>query len=65
MTLTDVLFNPSPAPVPITQVGLSIGGLAGFSVGGSHSKSSRFVESRSKSDKFSYTTHDLNCEYYT
>lgn len=49
----------------MTQVGLSIGRVFGFSVGGSHSKSSRFVESRSKSDKFSYTTHDLNCEYYT
>lgn len=65
MTSTDVLFKPNPAPVPVTQVGLGIRGLASFSVGGSHSKSSRFVESRSKSDKFSYTTHDLNCEYYT
>ncbi|CAB1426837.1 unnamed protein product [Pleuronectes platessa] len=47
------------------KVGLSVQGLGGFAVGGSHSKSTQFAESRSRKDKFSFTTHDLNCKYYT
>lgn len=62
---TDVGFNLNPAPVPMSQVGLSLPKLGGFAVGGSHSKSSKFAEGHSNSDKFSFTTHDLNCKYYT
>ncbi|XP_060946794.1 perforin-1.3 [Limanda limanda] len=47
------------------KVGLSVAGLGGFAVGGSHSESSKFAESRSRKDKFSFTTHNLNCQYYT
>uniref|UniRef100_A0A8D3C041 Perforin 1.3 n=1 Tax=Scophthalmus maximus TaxID=52904 RepID=A0A8D3C041_SCOMX len=47
------------------KVGLGIKGVAGFAVGGSHSTSSRFAESRSRKDKFSFTTHDFKCKYYT
>ncbi|XP_044037441.1 perforin-1.3 [Siniperca chuatsi] len=45
--------------------GLGVTGLGGFAVGGSHSFSSKFAESRSRKDKFSYTTHDFQCKYYT
>ncbi|XP_018543632.1 LOW QUALITY PROTEIN: perforin-1.3 [Lates calcarifer] len=47
------------------KVGLSIAGLGGFAVGGSHSVSSQFAESHSRKDKFSFTTHNFNCKYYT
>uniref|UniRef100_A0A672Y474 Perforin-1-like n=1 Tax=Sphaeramia orbicularis TaxID=375764 RepID=A0A672Y474_9TELE len=47
------------------KVGLSLPNLGGFAVGGSHSTSSKFAESRSKKDKFSFTTHDFKCRYYT
>ncbi|XP_035036487.1 perforin-1.3 [Hippoglossus stenolepis] len=47
------------------KVGLSVAGLGGFAVGGSHSTSTHFAESRSRKDKFSFTTHDFNCKYYT
>ncbi|XP_040918341.1 perforin-1.3 [Toxotes jaculatrix] len=47
------------------KVGLSVAGLAGFAVGGSHSTSSRFAESHSRKDKFSFTTHDFKCKYYS
>ncbi|KAI3359607.1 hypothetical protein L3Q82_013795, partial [Scortum barcoo] len=47
------------------KVGLGLVGLGGFAVGGSHSKSSEFAESHSRNDKFSYTTHDFKCKYYT
>uniref|UniRef100_UPI0037E8AFE1 perforin-1.3 n=1 Tax=Semicossyphus pulcher TaxID=241346 RepID=UPI0037E8AFE1 len=47
------------------KVGLSIPGLGGFAVGGSHSTSTKFAESRSRKDKFSFTTHDFKCKYYT
>ncbi|XP_070779756.1 perforin-1.3 [Enoplosus armatus] len=46
------------------KVGLSVAELGGFAVGGSHSTSSKFAESRSRKDKFSFTTHDFNCKYY-
>uniref|UniRef100_UPI003AAE4D6C perforin-1.3 n=1 Tax=Centroberyx gerrardi TaxID=166262 RepID=UPI003AAE4D6C len=47
------------------KVGLSIGGKFGFAVGGSHSKSSSFATSHSKKDKFSFTSHEFKCKYYT
>ncbi|XP_027132106.1 perforin-1.3 isoform X2 [Larimichthys crocea] len=47
------------------KVGLSLPGLGGFAVGGSHSKTSRFAESHSRKDKFSFTTHNFQCKYYT
>uniref|UniRef100_A0A667WBF8 Perforin 1.3 n=1 Tax=Myripristis murdjan TaxID=586833 RepID=A0A667WBF8_9TELE len=47
------------------KVGLSVGGLFGFAVGGSHSKSSRFASSHTKQDKFSFTSHEFKCKYYT
>ncbi|XP_074552436.1 perforin-1.3 [Halichoeres trimaculatus] len=47
------------------KVGLSLPGIGGFAVGGSHSTSSSFAESRSRKDKFSFTTHDFQCKYYT
>ncbi|CAJ1075470.1 perforin-1.3 [Xyrichtys novacula] len=47
------------------KVGLGIPGIGGFAVGGSHSVSSKFTESRSRKDKFSFTTHDFKCKYYT
>lgn len=47
------------------KVGLSIPGIGGFAAGGSHSKSSSFAESRSRKDKFSFTSHDFQCKYYT
>ncbi|KAM9346594.1 LOW QUALITY PROTEIN: perforin-1.3 [Symphorus nematophorus] len=47
------------------KVGLSLAGLGGFAVGGSHSKSSAFAESHGRKDKFSFTTHDVRCKYYT
>lgn len=51
--------------VDVAQVGLSLPGLGGFAVGGSHSKTSRFAESHSRKDKFSFTTHNFQCKYYT
>nr|XP_046271053.1 perforin-1.3 [Scatophagus argus] len=47
------------------KIGLGIPGLGGLAVGGSHSVSSQFAESHSRKDKFSFTTHDLQCKYYT
>ncbi|XP_041634209.1 perforin-1.3 [Cheilinus undulatus] len=47
------------------KVGLGIPRLGGFAVGGSHSFSSKFAESRSRKDKFSFTAHNFNCKYYT
>ncbi|XP_070703913.1 perforin-1.3 [Pempheris klunzingeri] len=47
------------------KIGLNIAGLGGFAVGGSHSSSSKFAETHSRKDKFSFTTHDLACKYYT
>ncbi|XP_047427489.1 perforin-1.3 [Mugil cephalus] len=47
------------------KVGLNVAGVAGVAIGGSHSTSSNFAESRSKKDKFSYTTHEFKCDYYT
>ncbi|XP_034566726.1 perforin-1.3 [Notolabrus celidotus] len=47
------------------KVGLGLPGLGGFAVGGSHSFSTKFAESRSRKDKFSFTTHDFKCKYYT
>ncbi|XP_029944831.1 perforin-1.3 [Salarias fasciatus] len=47
------------------KVGLKIGGLAGFATGGSHSDTTKFVESRSKRDKSSFLTHHFQCEYYS
>ncbi|KAM6965960.1 perforin-1.3 [Tautogolabrus adspersus] len=47
------------------KVGLSVPGVGGFAVGGSHSSTSNFAESRSRKDKFSFTTHNFNCKYYT
>lgn len=48
-----------------SQVGLGIKGIAGVAIGGSHSMSSTFAESRSRSDKFSFTSHEFKCKYYT
>ncbi|KAM3597978.1 uncharacterized protein V6R79_012003 [Siganus canaliculatus] len=47
------------------KVGLGIPGLGGFAVGGSHSTTSKFAESRGRKDKFSFTTLDTMCKYYT
>ncbi|KAJ0058538.1 hypothetical protein NL108_016629, partial [Boleophthalmus pectinirostris] len=47
------------------KVGLGLPGLGGVAVGGSHSKSSTFAQSHSKSDKFSFIRHKVSCEYYT
>lgn len=47
------------------KVGLKIAGLAGFATGGSYSSSTKFAESRSKKDKFSFLTHLFQCEYYS
>ncbi|XP_013769972.1 perforin-1.3 [Pundamilia nyererei] len=47
------------------KVGLGIKGIAGVAIGGSHSMSSTFAESRSRSDKFSFTSHEFKCKYYT
>ncbi|KAM9744840.1 perforin-1.3 [Menidia menidia] len=47
------------------KVGLGIPNLFGFSIGGSHSVSSKFAETRSRTDKFSFTSLDLQCKYYS
>lgn len=47
------------------KVGLGLPGVGGVAFGGTHSKSSTFAQSRSKSDKFSFIKHDLSCQYYT
>ncbi|CAF95615.1 unnamed protein product, partial [Tetraodon nigroviridis] len=47
------------------KVGLSLPLIGGAAVGGSHSRSSQFASSHSRKDKFSFTTHNLKCSYYT
>ncbi|XP_038565021.1 perforin-1.3 [Micropterus salmoides] len=47
------------------KVGLGISGLGGFAIGGSHSTTSKFAESHSRKDKFSFVTHNFECKYYT
>uniref|UniRef100_A0A4W6F787 Perforin 1.3 n=1 Tax=Lates calcarifer TaxID=8187 RepID=A0A4W6F787_LATCA len=46
----------------VTQVGLSIAGLGGFAVGGSHSVSSQFAESHSRKDKWT-SESDSPCSF--
>ncbi|XP_029137755.2 perforin-1.3 [Labrus bergylta] len=47
------------------KVGLTLPAFGGFATGGSFSKSSKFADSHSKKDKFSFTTHSFNCKYYS
>ncbi|CAN9505096.1 unnamed protein product [Ophioblennius macclurei] len=47
------------------KAGLKIAGLFGFALAGSHSDLTKFVESHSKTDKFSFLKHVFQCEYYS
>ncbi|XP_037391072.1 perforin-1-like [Pygocentrus nattereri] len=47
------------------KVELGIPYVAGVAVGGTHSRSSRFAQSHSSKDKFSYTSHKFSCKYYS
>nr|XP_023868574.1 perforin-1-like [Salvelinus alpinus] len=47
------------------KVGLGIKGIAGVAVGGTHSKTAMFARDHSTKDKFSFTSHDFKCKYYT
>ncbi|XP_030649117.1 perforin-1.3 [Chanos chanos] len=47
------------------KVGLSVPFKGGAAVGGTHSKSARFAQSHSATDRFSYTSHSFSCRYYT
>ncbi|XP_072530821.1 perforin-1.3 [Salminus brasiliensis] len=62
---SDVLKETTSSTSVSWKVGLSIPMGAGLSVGGTHSKSAKFAQSRSAQDKFSYTSHGFSCTYYT
>ncbi|XP_067087989.1 perforin-1.3 [Osmerus mordax] len=47
------------------KVGLGLPGVGGLAVGGTHSKSSSFAQSHSRKDKYSFTSHEFKCKYYT
>lgn len=47
------------------KVGLSLGGQGAVYLGGTHSKSSRFAISRSTKDRYSFTSHEVSCRYYS
>ncbi|KAF6736696.1 Perforin-1 [Oryzias melastigma] len=47
------------------QVGLSFGSVANLMLAGTHSKLSSYSMDKTKSDKFSFTTQSLSCEYYS
>ncbi|KAJ7992246.1 hypothetical protein DPEC_G00276530 [Dallia pectoralis] len=47
------------------KVGLGFKGVAGLHIGGTHSKSATFAKEHSTKDKFSFTTHEFKCKYYT
>ncbi|MBN3299705.1 perforin-1 [Amia ocellicauda] len=47
------------------KVGLGLVGVGGLYVGGTHSKSARFAMEKSRSDKYSFASQDVNCKYYS
>uniref|UniRef100_H2RXG4 Perforin 1.3 n=1 Tax=Takifugu rubripes TaxID=31033 RepID=H2RXG4_TAKRU len=72
-SLSSKIFESSQAVMKETssslgvswKVGLGLPKLGGFSVGGSHSKTSAFARSHSRQDKFSFTSYEMKCRYYT
>uniref|UniRef100_H2L9L8 Perforin 1.9 n=1 Tax=Oryzias latipes TaxID=8090 RepID=H2L9L8_ORYLA len=47
------------------KVGLSFGAISNLMLAGSHSKVAGYSMQKTKSDKFSFTTQGLSCEYYS
>uniref|UniRef100_A0A3P9M6W4 Perforin 1.9 n=1 Tax=Oryzias latipes TaxID=8090 RepID=A0A3P9M6W4_ORYLA len=47
------------------KVGLSFGAISNLMLAGSHSKLAGYSMEKTKSDKFSFTTQGLSCEYYS
>uniref|UniRef100_A0A8C7X8P1 Perforin-1 n=1 Tax=Oryzias sinensis TaxID=183150 RepID=A0A8C7X8P1_9TELE len=47
------------------KVGLSFGAISNLMLAGSHSKVAGYSMEKTKSDKFSFTTQGLSCEYYS
>lgn len=62
---SDVLKDTTSSATGDWKVGLKIPFKAGVSLGGTHSKSARFAQTRSAQDKFSYTSHGFSCKYYS
>ncbi|XP_043073975.1 perforin-1.3 [Puntigrus tetrazona] len=47
------------------KIGLSVPMVAGVAVGGTHSRSAKFVKSLTAEDKYSFTSHSFSCRYYS
>ncbi|KAM6957723.1 perforin-1.3 [Aplochiton taeniatus] len=47
------------------KVGLGLPAVGSLALGGTHSSSSSFATKRSSKDKYSFTSHSINCKYYT
>ncbi|XP_021480392.1 perforin-1.3 isoform X1 [Oncorhynchus mykiss] len=62
---TSVLKETANAASVSWKAGLGIQGIAGVAVGGTHSKTAMFARGHSTNDKFSFTSHEFKCEYYT
>ncbi|XP_035287144.1 perforin-1-like isoform X2 [Anguilla anguilla] len=47
------------------KLGLSIPLVAGVSIGGTHSREATFSMEKSKQDKYSFTSHQVHCSFYS
>ncbi|XP_030645196.1 perforin-1-like [Chanos chanos] len=62
---SEALINDSTSSVSNNwKVGLNLPMVAGVSFGGSHSRDATYAASKSKTDKSSFTKHEMKCSYY-